>query len=285
MKICRYDGDRVGIVRDGAIFDATAALEALPVRRWPYPAGDELIASLDALAPSLERAADGARPLDAASVRLDSPVANPAKLIGAPVNYALHLDEARSDRALHHDAPVHPIEKIGLFLKATSALVGPSAGVALRFPERRTDHEVELAVVIGRTADRVARADALRYVAGYAIGLDMTLRGPEERSYRKSIDSYAVLGPWLVTADEIPEPHALEIGLRVNGEERQRGSTGQMLFDVPRLIEQASAVYTLHPGDVLFTGTPAGVGAVTPGDRLEAWIERIGTMTVEIRAA
>src|SRR5690606_6054521 len=113
----------------------------------------------------------------------------------------------------------------------------------------------------------------------------MTLRGPEERSYRKSIDSYAVLGPWLVTADEIPEPHALEIGLRVNGEERQRGSTGQMLFDVPRLIEQASAVYTLYPVDVLFTGTPAGVGAVTPGDRLEAWIERIGTMTVEIRAA
>ena len=285
MKICRYDDDRVGIVRDGRIFDATSALDALPARRGPIPRGDDLIGSLDALAPALERAADGARPLDPATVRLASPVANPTKLIGAPVNYALHLAEAQNDPALHHGAAVHPVETIGLFLKATSALVGPHEGVMLRFPDRRTDHEVELAVVIGRIADRVTRERALLHVAGYAIGLDMTVRGREERSYRKSIDSYAVLGPWLVTADEVGDPSALDLTLSVNGVERQRGNTRQMLFDVPRLIEYASSVYTLYPGDVLYTGTPDGVGPVAAGDRIEAYVERIGTMTVSVGAA
>lgn len=285
MKICRYDDDRVGIVRDGLVFDATAALEALPARRWPAPLGDDLIGSLDSLRPALERAAQASAPTDIGAVRLSSPVANPTKLIGAPVNYALHLAEARGDAALHHGAPVHPVEKIGLFLKATSALVGPHRGVSLRFTDRRTDHEVELAVVIGRVADRVSRAHALSHVAGYTIGLDMTVRGPEERSYRKSIDSYAVLGPWLVTADEIADPNELDLALSVNGEERQRGNTRQMLFDVPRLIEYASSVYTLYPGDVLFTGTPDGVGPVSPGDRIEAYVERIGTMSVRVEAA
>ncbi len=129
----------------------------------------------------------------------------------------------------------------------------------LRVPDRRTDHEVELAFVIGRTASRVPRTEALRYVAGYAIGLDISIRGTEDKSCRKSADTYSVLGPWLVTADEIAEPGALDLELRVNGERRQYSNTRHMTLGVAELVEMASSFYTLHPGDVVFTGTPEGV--------------------------
>src|SRR4029434_9981603 len=107
------------------------------------------------------------------------------------------------------------IHTAGLFLKSTSSLVGPGQGVAIRRLERRTDHEVELVVVIGKRADRVGRQDAMAYVAGYAIGLDISIRGSEDRSFRKSPDTYTVLGPWLVTADEIPNPGALDLQISV----------------------------------------------------------------------
>ncbi len=109
--------------------------------------------------------------------------------------------------------------------------------------------------MIGKPADRVPVAAALDYVAGYAIGLDMTVRGPEERSLRKSIDSYSVLGPWLTTADEVADPGALDIELHVNGELRQRANTRDLVIGIPELIAWASAYYTLLPGDVIFTGT------------------------------
>jgi 2-keto-4-pentenoate hydratase/2-oxohepta-3-ene-1,7-dioic acid hydratase in catechol pathway len=142
-----------------------------------------------------------------------------------------------------------------------------------------------IGVVIGKKASRVSRERALDYVAGYAIALDMTVRGTEERSMRKSIDSYSVLGPWLVTADEIPDPGALDLELRINGEVRQSSNTRNLIFDVPKLIELASSFYTLHPGDIIMTGTPDGVGRVAPGDRIEARIEMIGSMEVAVRAA
>jgi 2-keto-4-pentenoate hydratase/2-oxohepta-3-ene-1,7-dioic acid hydratase in catechol pathway len=218
-------------------------------------------------------------------VKLLSPVANPGKIIGAPVNYAAHLEEVLDNQQIHHGQAIKPIERVGLFLKATSSLVGPSEGVALRFTDRRNDHEVELAVIMGERADRVSREKALRYVAGYAIGLDITVRGPEERSLRKSIDSYSVLGPWLVTADEIVDPGALELAISVNGEQRQHSSTSHLIFDVAKLIEFASAFYTLHPGDIIMTGTPEGVGPIVAGDQMEARIAGIGTMRVAVRAA
>jgi len=285
MRICRYDDDRIGLVRDDRLYDVSEVLETLPAMRWPLPLGDRLIASLDALRPRIEDAASRAAPRPVADVRLLSPVANPSKIVGAPVNYRQHLDEVLVDPSLHHGLDIKPIEKIGLFLKSVSSLVGPGQGVALRFPDRRNDHEVELAVVIGKTADRVARAEALDYVAGFAIGLDMTVRGPEERSMRKSIDSYSVLGPWLVTADEIEDPGGLDLELAIGGDTRQKSNTRNLIFDVPKLIELASSFYTLCPGDVIMTGTPSGVGPVKPGDVIDASIERIGSMRVEIRAA
>ena len=136
-----------------------------------------------------------------------------------------------------------------------------------------------------KTARNVAKDRALDYVAGYAIGLDITIRGPEERSLRKSADTYAILGPWLVTADEVPEPNALDLHLSVNGQPRQDSNTRNMILGVRELIELASSFFTLHPGDVFFTGTPEGVSPIEPGDTILATIERIGTMSVKVRAA
>jgi 2-keto-4-pentenoate hydratase/2-oxohepta-3-ene-1,7-dioic acid hydratase in catechol pathway len=121
------------------------------------------------------------------------------------------------------------------------------------------------------------------YVAGYAIGLDITIRGTEDRSFRKSPDSYTVLGPWLVTADEIPNPGHLDLGITVNGEVRQKSNTKHMILGVPELIELASSFYTLHPGDIISTGTPEGVSPIVPGDTIVATIEKIGTMEVRVR--
>ena len=126
--------------------------------------------------------------------------------------------------------------------------------------------------------------EALSYVAGYSIGLDISIRGSEDRSFRKSPDSYSVLGPWLVTADEIPDPGVLDLQITVNDEQRQHSNTKYMILGVPELIELASAFYTLQPGDLIFTGTPEGVSPIQAGDRIVATIDTIGTMTVATRA-
>lgn len=283
MRLARYDDDRLGVVEGDRVRDVSAVLERLPAFHWPLPLGDVLIARLEDLRPEIARLAEHAPAKPLAEVRLLSPVANPSKIIAAPVNYQKHLDEARADAAIHHGAELKTIDRYGLFLKANSALIGPGEGIRLGFPERRNDHEVELAVVIGRQGRDIARARALDHVVGYAIGLDMTVRGPEDRSLRKSIDSYAVLGPWLVTADEIADPGTLDLELTLNGELRQRSNTRHLIFDVPKLIAYASAAYTLYPGDVIMTGTPEGVGPVVAGDVIEAEIEGIGRMTVEVR--
>jgi 2-keto-4-pentenoate hydratase/2-oxohepta-3-ene-1,7-dioic acid hydratase in catechol pathway len=210
-------------------------------------------------------------------------VANPGKIIAAPVNYTKHLQEALADKGIHHGNLVHEIHKAGMFLKAPSSLVGPGEGVKLVHTDRRNDHEVELAVVIGKRCRDVKASEALECIAGYCIGLDMTIRGPEERSLRKSPDTYTVLGPSLVTRDEVPDPGALALRISVNGTVKQDAHTSDLILSVAQLIEWGSAFYTLHPGDVILTGTPQGVGPVRPGDVMEATIERIGSMRVEVK--
>src|SRR3546814_4465443 len=137
-----------------------------------------------------------------ADVKLLSPIANPGKIVCAPLNYDFHVAEAKSDSGINFGTAITDSKSIGAFLKASSALVGPSQGVAIRFPDRRHDHEIELVAVIGAIADRVAPTEALAHVAGHSVGLDMTMRATEDRTLRKSIDRYAVLGPCLVTADQ-----------------------------------------------------------------------------------
>ena len=286
MKFCRFDDERLGLVDGNSVRDVTAALDVLPRCSYPLPQHDIFIANLEAVTTRARAVAKDARALPVESVTLLSPVANPGKIIAAPVNYQKHLTEVRDNPQLHGNNPGHTftIQTAGLFLKATSSLVGPGQGIVVRCAKRRTDHEVELAVVIGRTASRVKRNEALSYVAGYSIGLDISIRGSEDRSFRKSPDSYSVLGPWLVTADEIPHPGELDLQLTVNDQLRQDSSTKYMILGVPELIELASAFYTLQPGDLLFTGTPEGVSPIQAGDRIVATIDKIGSMSVATRA-
>jgi 2-keto-4-pentenoate hydratase/2-oxohepta-3-ene-1,7-dioic acid hydratase in catechol pathway len=287
VRLARFDDNRLGLVEGTTVRDVTAALDVLPPARYPFPGHDVFIAHLDEVAARAKALAPSAPVLALDAVTLRSPVANPGKLVAAPVNYAKHLAEVKSDASLHQNTASHTltIHEAGVFLKATSSLVGAGEGITLRAPDRRTDHEIELAFVIGRTASRVARADALGYVAGYAIGLDISIRGTEDKSFRKSADSYSVLGPWLVTADEIADPGNLDLELSVNGERRQHSNTRNMTLGVAELIEMASAFYTLHPGDVVFTGTPEGVSPIEPGDAIVATVQGIGSMTVPVRAA
>ena len=287
LRICRFDDNRLGVVDGTSVRDVTAALEVIPPAHYPFPAHDAFIAHLGDVVARARALAPSAPVLPLDSVRLLSPVANPGKLVAAPVNYEKHLAEVKSDDSLHQNTAGHTltIQKAGMFLKATSSMAGAGDGVELRVPDRRTDHEVELAFVIGRTASRVPRAEALGYVAGYTIGLDISIRGTEDRSFRKSADSYSVLGPWLVTADEIPDPGDLDLEISVNGERRQHSNTRNMTLGVAELLEMASAFYTLHPGDVVFTGTPEGVSPIEPGDEIVATIQSIGSMSVRVRGA
>lgn len=294
MKLCffttsdqntRDSSTRLGLIDGDAVRDVSAALRQLPAAAYPYPRMDAFIAALPTLRPMIEAHAHNAETLALNDVRLLSPVLNPGKVVAAPVNYAKHLEEAIADKATFSREHIRKIQETGLFLKANSSVIGPAAPVRICLPDRRTDHEVELAAIIGKPAFKVSKQDALDYVAGYCIGLDITIRGPEERSLRKSLDTYTVLGPWLVTADEIGDPHALDFGLDVNGETRQRANTRDLIMNVAELIEFASLYYTLEPGDILLTGTPEGVGPIRPGDEMHAWIERIGEIRVAVEAA
>ncbi|MBI3710826.1 MAG: fumarylacetoacetate hydrolase family protein [Proteobacteria bacterium] len=285
MRLCRFDDNRLGLIDGVSVHDVSPLLSTLPAMRWPVPPGDQLIANLRRLLPDIARHKNSAPAKPLAAVRLLSPVANPSKIIGAPINYKDHIEEAKKDQGIAHGREIKTIGDWGLFLKANSALVGPAEGVALRFPDRRNDHEAELAVIIGKTGSQIPRAQARDYIAGYAIGLDMTVRGPELPSFRKSIDSYAVVGPWLVTKDEIADPNALDFELKVNGETRQKSNTRYLDFNVDRLIEYASSFYTLYPGDIIMTGTPAGVAPVKPGDVMTVDMQGIGRMEVKVRAA
>lgn len=289
MKICRFDNNRLGLVEGSGesilVRDVTAALDVLPDYRYPLPAFDPLIANLPLVMDAIRRIAPGAHAFPLSQIKLLSPIANPGKIIAAPVNYAKHLDEAREQVEINFSNRIAAIQEVGLFLKATSSLIGAGDGVKIKHLNRRNDHEAELVVVIGKAGRDIPRAQALQHVAGYAVGLDMTTRGPEERSLRKSIDSYSVVGPWLVTVDEVADPSGIDFCLAVNGELRQQANTRDLIIDVPGLIEFASSFYTLHPGDILFTGTPEGVGAVLPGDRIVCSFNGIGTVAVQVHEA
>ena len=284
MRLCRFDDNRVGVVTDDSVADVTGIVdEALPSVRWPLPVGDMLIGALSDLRPKLEAAAQTAQRKALADVQLLSPVANPGKVIAAPVNYYKHIDESIEDAGIHHNNEVHPIDRYALFLKSNSSVVGPDEGVDRQHPGRRVDHEVELGLVIGEATKNLSEEDALSCVAGWIIGLDMTVRGTEDRSYRKSMDTYTVLGPWLVTPDEFGDPSAVDFEIKVNGQTRQKANTRDLIWSVPKIISVASHAYTLNPGDVVITGTPEGVGPVEQGDEMWAQIDGIGEMRVQVR--
>lgn len=212
--------------------------------------------------------------------RLDSPVARPSKIICIGLNYALHAKET--------NAPI-PKEPI-IFFKATTALCGPDDDVIIPKNSEKTDWEVELAVIIGKKCSYVEESEALDYVAGYALHNDYSERAFQiERGGQwvkgKSCDTFAPLGPFLATKEEIPDPNNLTLWLKVNGELLQNSTTSDFIFNVQQVISHLSQFMTLLPGDVISTGTPAGVGLgmkpepwyLKPGDVVELGIEGLGT--------
>lgn len=228
--------------------------------------GAEALAGLVPGAP--RRALDG--------VTLAAPVPLPGAVVAAPVNYVDHRVEM---------SEVRDISSLGVFLKARSSVVGPGALVRLPYTDRRFDHEGELGVVIGRTASDLDESVALGAVFGYTCLLDITMRGGEDRSTRKSFPTFTPTGPWIVTADELGDPGDLDLTCTVNGTVRQQARTSELIWSVARLVAYASSVMTLYPGDLIATGTPAGVGPIADGDVVEVAIERIGRLAVTVTSA
>lgn len=284
MRICRFGDDRLGVVIGQKVHDVTEIQNEVRARTPYVQKGDAVIAALPSIMDRLQEAAAKAPGIDLKDVRLLAPVARSTKAMAAPTNYQDHILEMAPAREASGSKHTAKIGTDGIFLKAASSIVGPSEGVPVRFPERRTDHELELVLVIGKPGTNITQERALDHVAGYCLGLDMTIRGPEDRSFRKSPDGYAVLGPWMVTADEIADPDNVPLVLKVNGEIRQQTNTSHLIYGIRRLIEFASSFYTIYPGDVFYTGTPSGVGPVKPGDIITLESPMIGSMDVPVRA-
>ncbi len=204
----------------------------------------------------------------------------PTKIVAVGRNYVEHAKEMKSA------VPKEPV----IFLKPPSALIGPDSTILLPPQSRRVEHEVELGVIIGRRAKNVIEDEAMDHVYGYTVFLDITARDIQAEAKKKGLpwsvskgfDTFAPVGPRIVPADEL-SPENLEIWLRVNGEMRQRGSTGDMIFPIPFLISYISRIMTLEPGDIIATGTPAGVGEIREGDVIEAGIEGIGVLREKVR--
>jgi len=270
MRLAGFEGGRIGMVDGDRLLDLGAGTGA---GGGPATTAELVALGLDAATRWVaQRAADApSRPLD--DVLLEAPLSRPGKVVAAPINYADHQEEMRQ----HYD-----VSGLGVFLKAPTSVTGPGSDIVLPYVDRRFDHEGELAVVIGTTAHRLPVEAARGAVFGYTCLLDITMRGGEDRSTRKSFDTFTPLGPWIVTADELVDPGALELTCAVNGDVRQRASTADLIWGVDRLVAYVSSVMTLHPGDVIATGTPAGVGPIEAGDVVEVAISGIGTLQVGV---
>jgi len=221
-----------------------------------------------------------------ASVRFGAPFTRPSKIICVGLNYTKHALESKMPM------PTEPI----IFFKSTTALIGPNDSIVIPRGSVKTDWEVELAFVIGKKASYVEEHEALDYVAGFCLHNDVSEREFQlERNGQwvkgKSADTFAPMGPWLVTTDELPNYNSLHMWLKVNGQMMQDNNTDDMIFEVPKLVSYISQFMTLLPGDVISTGTPSGVGMglkppsyLKPGDVVELGIESLGTQRQEVRA-
>lgn len=291
MKLAIFDDHRLGAVSA----DGRTLIDLTPTLPWPHdpdPLGAgwwvRLCRDFAQLRPRLEAAAANGptRPLD--SVTLRPPVLNPTKVVACAVNYAEHVKEMRDTVLPRVAGKVEAwMLDFDVFLKAPSSLVGPADSILLptgpTVDGKEIHHEAELTLVIGRGGAGIAEAEALDHVLGYTIGIDVTLRGDGDRSRRKSYDSFTPLGPWLTTADEIPDPHALSIELSIAGETRQRANTADMTVRIPGIIAYASGIMRLEPGDVILTGAPQGVGQIHDGDLIHTTITGLGEMRLPVR--
>jgi 2,4-diketo-3-deoxy-L-fuconate hydrolase len=282
MKLIRFgepNTEKPGVLWNGQV--------RLDVSGFVSDFNEEFLASsgLERLREWLHRHASSA-PQVRPSERLGPPISRPSKIVCIGLNFRDHAAESKMA------IPTEPV----LFLKATSSLVGPNDPVMIPKGAQKLDWEVELAVIMGRKASYVAREEALAHIAGFALHNDYSERSFQlERGGQwvkgKSADTFAPLGPFLATPDEIPDPGALAMWLKVNGETRQKSTTANMIFGVAELVSYVSQFMTLLPGDVISTGTPAGVGLgmqppryLRPGDVVELGIEGLGTSRQEVIA-
>lgn len=219
-------------------------------------------------------------------VKLEAPVLHPSKIICVGHNYREHILEMK------RELPEFPV----VFAKYSNTIVGPQDDIPYYPISEQLDYEAEFVFVVGKRARNVSQADALDYVAGYTIANDVTYRDIQRRTIQwmqgKAVDGSAPMGPWLVTADELTDPSGLDIVLTVNGEERQRSNTANLVFTVPRLVEFLSGLMTLEPGDIILTGTPGGVGvALEPqvflkdGDVVRIEIDQVGALENKVSRA
>ena len=281
MKLIRFlkDGKVLpGIVIDENIFDLSAFGADYDEAFFASGGLARLKSYVDANRSKLKKADE--------PVQLVSPVARPSKIVCVGLNYADHAKETKAD------PPKEPV----LFMKSTTALCGPFDNIVIPKNSKKTDWEVELVVVMGKKASYVGEEEAMDYIAGYCLHNDVSEREFQiERSGTwdkgKGCDTFAPLGPWLVTPDEIADVNKLRLWLRLNGKLVQDGTTANLIFKIPFLISYISQFMTLLPGDVISTGTPAGVGLgmnpptyLKPGDVVELGIDGLGTASQEVRA-
>ncbi|MQA97675.1 MAG: FAA hydrolase family protein [Streptosporangiales bacterium] len=290
MRLAIFGESRLGVVNAAgtALVDVTAAVPGHDPD--PLTAGwwRALCRDFAALRPALEAAAKEGPEIALDTVRLRPAVLGPSKVIAAACNYADHVTEMHGVQERTLGKVEHWMMDFDVFLKAPSSLAGPADDVVLPPEEVAAGHEIhhesELVVVVGTGGRDIPAETALDHVFGYTLGLDITVRSQADRSRRKSYDTFSPIGPWLTTADETGDPAGLTIDLVLNGEDhRQHCDTADMLMPVPEVIAYASRIMTLHPGDVIFTGAPSGVGPIQAGDLLDTRISRLGGMTIRVR--
>jgi 2-keto-4-pentenoate hydratase/2-oxohepta-3-ene-1,7-dioic acid hydratase in catechol pathway len=295
MRIAALKPDGLGVVFDDGVFEIGDALTADGL----LPAGAQmidLIERYDAVADRLDKAAAAGPRAKLDPLRLRAPVARPPKLWCAAGNYQREssgLGEARGRGGASDMALGELLEAV--FLKPSTAVIGPGQDVVIPNGFGSVFPEIELCVVLGKRCRDLSPEDAMDAVFGYTVVLDMTARGPMwgklmqgSRCIRKGFDTFAPLGPWIVTRDEIPDPQAVTMRLHVNGEERQFARTDAMLNGVRELVSYLSHVCTLEPGDLIATGNPDHPDfqvALHPGDRMRAEIDAIGALEVGVTAA
>jgi 2-keto-4-pentenoate hydratase/2-oxohepta-3-ene-1,7-dioic acid hydratase in catechol pathway len=274
MRIARFNDNRIGVVTGDSIVDVTDIVHGEP-ESWPPVAMNRLIANFSEYRGKLDRAAQSGKSVPLASVRLLTPVPWPNKVIAYPVNYHDHGVEMGSSYRANNQ---------GFFLKPPSSLSGPADPIVLPVNAgRRIDHECELAVIIAKEGRDIPRGQWRDYAFGYSCLIDAVIRGKEERVTRKGFDSFCPVGPWIVTEDEIGDAVShLQGRLWVNGELKQDANTRDLILDIPGMIEMASSVMTLYPGDIIATGTPAGVGPIRHGDKVHIEFERVGSMVLDV---
>ncbi|EMA07504.1 fumarylacetoacetate hydrolase family protein [Haloferax denitrificans] len=274
MKFVRFNQSQLGLLTDDGegIVDLTDRLgltsdePLVEYMEGDYDASEYVDADAD---------------VDVSDVTLEAPVERPGKVIAAPLNYENHIAEAIADKDITTDE-WFSIKDKGYFLKAPSSVIGPSENIVIPFSDRRIDHEIELAFVMGEESKDVSNDEAWENIFGYTILLDISVRGDQDRSNRKSYDTFTVVGPCVVTPDEVGDPQSLDLELAVNGEVRQSENTSEMVYTCADVVQYASIGATIEVGDVITTGTPEGVGPLADGDTVDATIENIGSMTVGV---